>query len=421
MSVLLGCIADDFTGATDLASFLVQSGMRTVQLIGVPTEPVDLSNVDAIVIALKSRTLPSQQAVTQSIEALEWLKALNCEQYYFKYCSTFDSTDKGNIGPVTDALLDNLQEDFTVLCPSLPVNGRTVYKGNLFVNNELLSESGMRNHPLTPMKDANLLRVMASQSSGPVGLVPFEIISKGAKNVKKAFLELAKKHRYAVVDTISNEDLHTIGEACADLKLLTGGSGLSVGLAKNYVDKGLFEIRNNSAELSKVKGEAVVLSGSCSEMTQKQVARFKESFLSMKISPLELKSGQNSLANALAWFEKNRNAGALMFYATDTPDNIRRAQELLSVEEASELVENFMAELVAALSQRGVKKFIVAGGETSGAVVKALNPSVLKIGGSIAPGVPLTEMVGDVPKLIALKSGNFGDEFFFEKALEMMQ
>ena len=179
MSVLLGCIADDFTGATDLASFLVQSGMRTVQLIGVPTELVDLSDADAVVIALKSRTLPSEVAVAQSIEALEWLKSLNCEQYYFKYCSTFDSTEKGNIGPVTDALLDNLKESFTILCPSLPVNGRTVYKGNLFVNDELLSESGMRNHPLTPMTDANLMRVMAEQSSGKVGLVPFDILSQG--------------------------------------------------------------------------------------------------------------------------------------------------------------------------------------------------------------------------------------------------
>ncbi len=421
MSVLLGCIADDFTGATDLASFLVQSGMRTVQLIGVPTELVDLSDADAVVIALKSRTLPSEVAVAQSIEALEWLKSLNCEQYYFKYCSTFDSTEKGNIGPVTDALLDNLKESFTILCPSLPVNGRTVYKGNLFVNDELLSESGMRNHPLTPMTDSNLMRVMATQSSGKVGLVPFDIVSQGADRVKRALSKLAHEHRYAVVDTLSNNDLHVIGEACADLKLLTGGSGLSVGLAKNFVDKGLFEIRNNSAELSKVKGEAVVLSGSCSVMTQKQVARFKKSFLSMKISPLDLKSGKSSLADALTWFEKNRNVGALMFYATDTPENIRFVQEQLGVEQASELVENFMADLVSALDKKGVTKFIVAGGETSGAVVKALNPSMLKIGASIAPGVPITEIVGYSPKLIALKSGNFGDELFFENALEMMQ
>lgn len=421
MSILLGCIADDFTGATDLASFLVQSGMRTVQLIGVPTEPVDLSDVDAVVIALKSRTLPSKVAVAQSIEALEWLKQFNCEQYYFKYCSTFDSTEKGNIGPVTDALLDNLGENFTIICPSLPVNGRTVYKGNLFVNDELLSESGMRNHPLTPMTDANLMRVMASQASGQVGLVPFEVVSKGAESIKQAFMKLAKEHRYAVIDTLSNKDLYIIGEACADLKLLTGGSGLSVGLAKNYEDKGLFKIRNNSAELSKIKGETVVLSGSCSVMTQKQVARFKESFQSKKISPLELASGKSSLDDFITWFEKNRNAGALMFYATDTPENIKLVQTQLGVEKASEIVENFMAGLVSALNKRGVTKFIVAGGETSGAVVKALNPKMLKIGESIAPGVPLTEIVGDSPKLVALKSGNFGDEYFFEKALEVMQ
>lgn len=421
MSVLLGCIADDFTGATDLASFLVKSGMRTVQLIGVPSVAVDLSKADAVVIALKSRTMPSDVAVAQSLEALEWLKKQQCEQYYFKYCSTFDSTENGNIGPVTDALLDNLNEEFTIICPSLPVNGRTVYKGHLFVNDSLLNESGMQNHPLTPMTDANLMRVMASQASGKVGLVPFETISEGAESIKQAFNELAKAHRYAVVDTVSNDDLYSIGAASANLKLLTGGSGLSVGLAKNFENKGLFQIRTNSAELSKVKGEAVVLSGSCSVMTQKQVARFQQNFQSKKILPLDIASGKSTLNDFLTWFDDNRNAGTVMFYATDTPENIKRVQAELGVERASEIVENFMAELVSTLEKKGVTKFIVAGGETSGAVVKALNPSMLKIGSSIAPGVPLTEIAGDSPKLVALKSGNFGDECFFEKALEMMQ
>jgi uncharacterized protein YgbK (DUF1537 family) len=421
MNVLLGCIADDFTGATDLASFLVKSGMRTVQLIGIPSEPVDLSQADAVVIALKSRTLPANVAVEQSIAALEWLKQFHCEQYYFKYCSTFDSTKKGNIGPVTDALLNNLEENFTIICPSLPVNGRTVYKGHLFVNDDLLNESGMQNHPLTPMTDANLLRVMASQASGKVGLVPFEIISKGAENIQQAFQKFSKEYRYVVVDTVSSDDLYAIGKASAHLKLLTGGSGLSVGLAKNFEDKGLFKIRSNSAELSKVKGEAIVLSGSCSAMTQKQVVRFQENFQSKKISPLDIASGRTTLDDFLAWFENNRNAGTLMFYATDTPENIRLVQAELGIEHASEIVENFMADLVTALEKRGITKFIVAGGETSGAVVKALKPSMLKIGESIAPGVPLTEIAGDSPKLVALKSGNFGDEYFFEKALEMMQ
>jgi uncharacterized protein YgbK (DUF1537 family) len=420
MSVLLGCIADDFTGATDLASFLVQSGMKTVQLIGIPNGPIDLSDADAVVIALKSRTLPSNLAVEQSIAALKWLKKLNCEQYYFKYCSTFDSTEKGNIGPVTDAMLDELGESFTIICPALPVNGRTVYKGNLFVNDDLLSESGMKNHPLTPMLDSNLMRIMAAQASSSVGLVPLEVVSKGSECIQQAFSELAKTHRYAVVDTICNEDLYSIGKACSDLKLLTGGSGLSVGLAKNFQNKGLFEIRNNSAELSKVKGDAVVLSGSCSVMTQKQVARFKENARSMKISPLDISSGKTTLKDFLTWFDQNRSTGTLMFYATDTPENIKHVQDQLGIEKASETVENFMAELVSALDKKGVTKYIVAGGETSGAVVKALKPAMLKIGGSIAPGIPLTEIVGDFPKLVALKSGNFGDEDFFEKALGMM-
>ena len=421
MSVLLGCIADDFTGATDLASFLVQSGMKTVQLIGVPTEPVDLSGIDAVVIALKSRTLPSEVAIRQSLDALKWLKKLNCEQYYFKYCSTFDSTAKGNIGPVTDTLLDELEESFTIICPSLPINGRTVYKGNLFVNDELLSESGMRNHPLTPMTDANLLRVMASQSSGKVGLVPFEVVSQGAQSIKKAFTTLAKNYRYAVVDTVSNSDLEAIGEACSNLKLITGGSGLSIGLAKNFQNKGLFKIRENSADLSTLTGNAVVLSGSCSVMTQKQVSQFQKHHPSKKIDPIEIASGKTKLDEFLTWFDQKRTAGAVMFFATDTPENIKQVQEELGVERASEIVEQFMANLVSALDKRGVTKFIVAGGETSGAVVKALNPSLLKIGHSIAPGVPLTEIVGNSPKLLALKSGNFGDEDFFEKALEMMK
>lgn len=420
MSILLGCIADDFTGATDLASFLVKSGMRTVQLIGVPDGAVDLSEADAVVIALKSRTLPSDVAVAQSLEALEWLKKQHCEQYYFKYCSTFDSTESGNIGPVTDALLDNLNEEFTIICPSLPVNGRTVYKGHLFVNDSLLNESGMQNHPLTPMTDANLLRVMSSQATGKTGLVPFEIVSQGAESIKTAFHDLSKEHRYAVVDTVSNDDLYTIGKASAHLKLLTGGSGLSVGLAKNFEDKGLFKIRSNSAELSKIEGDAVVLSGSCSVMTQKQVARFQETFQSKKIAPLDIASGRSTLNDFLIWFDEHRHSGALMFYATDTPENIKQVQAELGVAQASEVVENFMADLVTELDKRGVTKFIVAGGETSGAVVKALKPTMLKIGASIAPGVPLTEITGGSPKLIALKSGNFGDQDFFKKALEMM-
>lgn len=420
MSVLLGCIADDFTGATDLASFLVKSGMRTVQLIGVPDSSIDLSEADAVVIALKSRTLPASQAIQESVAALEWLKQYQCEQYYFKYCSTFDSTKEGNIGPVTDALLDNLGEEFTIICPSLPVNGRTVYKGHLFVNDDLLHESGMQNHPLTPMTDANLMRVMASQARGKVGLVPFETISEGADRIKEAFTKLAQTHRYAVVDTLSNDDLYSIGKACTNLTLLTGGSGLSVGLAKNFEDKGLFKIKDNSAELSKVEGDAVVLSGSCSVMTQKQVARFKENNLSKKISPLDIASGATVLEDYLSWFDEHRATGTVMFYATDTPENIKNIQAVLGVEKASDIVETFMADLVAALDNRGVTKFVIAGGETSGAVIKALKPTMLKIGASIAPGVPLAEMTGDTPKLVALKSGNFGDENFFEKALEMM-
>lgn len=420
MTVLLGCIADDFTGATDLASFLVQSGMRTVQLIGTPEDAIDVTDADAIVIALKSRTLPQDEAIAQSCEALAWLQQQGCQQYYFKYCSTFDSTEKGNIGPVTDALLDQLDSNFTILCPSLPVNGRTVYQGHLFVNGVLLNESGMQNHPLTPMTDANLMRVMASQAKGNVGLVPSSTIAQGSEAIKTAYAELAEKHRYAVVDTVSQDDLYAIGAASADLKLITGGSGLAVGLAKNFENQGMFTIREDSAELSRVSGPTVVLSGSCSMMTQKQVKQFQKSFVSKKISPQALAEGRETLADFLAWYDTHKNSGPVMIYATDTPEAIKEVQAELGVEKASELVEGLMADLVSALNQKGVNKFIVAGGETSGAAVKALNPPMLKIGESIAPGVPLTEVPGDTPKLLVLKSGNFGDELFFEKALEKM-
>ncbi len=421
MTILLGCIADDFTGATDLASFLVKSGMRTVQLIGIPTDPVDLSEADAVVIALKSRTLPQEEAIQQSVAALEWLKQYDCEQYYFKYCSTFDSTEEGNIGPVTDALLDNLNEEFTVLCPALPVNGRTVYKGHLFVNDALLNESGMQNHPLTPMKDANLLRVMKSQSQGEVGLVAHEVVTAGSYNIKTALEKVSAHCRYAVLDTLSNHDLIEIGAACADIKLLTGGSGLSIGLAQNFQNKGLFKISSSSGKLSSVMGDAVVLSGSCSLMTQAQVACFKKNSPAKRISPIALFNKTESMDSFIQWFEENKNQGPVMFYATDSTENIKMIQKELGVDKASEIVEEFMAHLVVVLSSVGVTKFVVAGGETSGAVVQALQPQLLKIGESIAPGVPLTEIPGDNPKLLALKSGNFGDETFFEKALRMMQ
>ena len=421
MSLLLGCIADDFTGASDLASFLVDSGLRTVQLIGLPDDAIDLGDAQAVVIALKSRTQETQAAVADSLAALRWLQGRGCERFYFKYCSTFDSTAEGNIGPVTDALLDALDEPFTIACPALPVNGRTVYNGYLFVNDRLLNESGMEHHPLTPMTDANLVRLLNAQTHGKVGLVGHATLSQGAGATERAFERLVEGGvRYAIVDTLDDRDLMTIGRAARHLKLVTGGSGLAIGVARSLYEDGLFSKRQGADRLAPVSGDAVVLSGSCSTMTQQQVAVFAGRHPAFKIDPLAISQGRQDADAALQWFLDQRDRGPVMFYATDHPEAVRHCQSHLGVEQSGSLVEVFMATLVDGLVSHGVRKFVVAGGETSGAVVKALDISALQIGPSIAPGVPLTLSLGQPPAMLALKSGNFGDRDFFAKALETM-
>lgn len=420
MAVLLGCIGDDFTGSTDLAGFLVSSGMRTIQLTCLPKEWIDLKDVDAVVISLKSRTQETGAAVADSLSALRWLQSHDCRQYYFKYCSTFDSTDRGNIGPVTDALLDALGESFTIACPSLPVNGRTVYKGYLFVNGVLLSESGMQHHPLTPMKDANLVRVLGRQARGRVGLIDQETVTLGAAAIRKQYAELAQSCRYAIIDTLFTKDLIEIGHASADLKLLTGGSGLAIGLADNFSEKGLLVKAENPALLDRIAGETLILSGSCSPATREQVALFRKDHPALKIDPLALHQGSQSVAKAMQWLEDHRHEGPLMVYATDSPEAVKRGQEEIGVEIAGAIVERTLADIARAAAARGVTRFIVAGGETSGAVVQALGIAALRIGPPIAPGVPLTQALGERPLLLALKSGNFGGRDFFAKTLAMM-
>lgn len=421
MSVFLGCIGDDFTGSTDLAGFLVASGMRTIQLTGLPEEKYDLSEMDAAVISLKSRTQEPKAAVADSLRALEWLQSYGCRQYYFKYCSTFDSTDKGNIGPVADALLDALGESFTIACPALPVNGRTVYNGHLFVNGVPLNESGMQHHPLTPMTDANLVRVLGRQTKGKVGLVDQITVSMGAQAIRRRYEELAVSHRYAVVDTLCLKDLVEIGHASSDLKLLTGGSGLAIGLADNFEKRGLFAKVPHAARLDRVEGDALILSGSCSNATLEQVAVFKAGHPALKLDPLALHRGSQTSEQVMQWFEDHRDQGPLMVYATDHPEAVRRCQNELGIERAGSLVEKTFAEIARAAATLGVTHFIVAGGETSGAVVQALDIKAIKIGPPIAPGVPVTQTLGDKPLILALKSGNFGDRDFFNKALTMMR
>ncbi|MBB1612727.1 hypothetical protein A9978_09755 [Pseudomonas sp. UMC65] len=414
---LLGCIADDFTGATDLANMLVRGGMRTVQSIGIPSAEVAAGlDADAVVIALKSRTTAASEAVAESLAALQWLRDQGCEQIFFKYCSTFDSTAAGNIGQVSEALLEALGSDFTLACPAFPENGRTIFRGHLFVQDQLLSESGMQHHPLTPMTDANLVRVLQSQTRLPVGLLRYDSIAQGVEAVRSRIAELrGQGAALAIADALSDADLYTLGAACADLPLLTGGSGLALGLPENFRRAG--KLRDlDAASLPKVAGGEVVLAGSASLATNAQVDAWLEAERpAWRIDPLALAAGEAVVEQALAFAREQQ--GTVLIYATSTPEEVKAVQRQLGAERAGALVENALGEIARGLRDSGVRRFVVAGGETSGAVVKALDVRLLQIGAQIDPGVPATVSSGGEPLALALKSGNFGGRDFFSKAL----
>jgi len=420
MPILLGCIADDFTGGTDLAGMLVKAGMRTVQMIGVPSEPVG-DDIDAVVVALKSRTTPAEEAVAESLAALKWLQQAGCRQIYFKYCSTFDSTAKGNIGPVAEALLQALGSNFTIACPAFPVNGRTIYKGHLFVGDILLSDSGMRQHPLTPMTDANLVKVLQAQVKGKVGLVDFPVVSQGPQAIKARFRQLQGEGcNFAVTDALCNDDLMAIGAACADMPLVTAGSGIALGLPQNFRKAGLLADNQIADTLPRTGGLRAVISGSCSVATQGQVAALRDLYPAYPIDPLLLGEGRDVARAALDWAQGKISQSPVLFYATATPEAVRSVQAQLGTEHAGRLVEDCLATIAQGLVAMGVGQLIVAGGETSGAVVKALGISGLRIGPEIDPGVPWTTAITassqDQPLALALKSGNFGAPDFFLKA-----
>ena len=410
----LGCIADDLTGATDVALMLQNAGMRTIQAIGVPAG-VGPEDVDAVVVALKSRTAPAAEAVAQSLAALEWLRAQGVRQILFKYCSTFDSTDAGNIGPVADALLDAMGASFTVACPAFPTNRRTVYLGHLFVGEQLLSDSPMKDHPLTPMRDANLVRVLGRQTKHKVGLVALPTVRKGAAALRDAFVKLKDSgHLYAIVDAVADEDLLALGAACAELPLLTGGSGIAMGLPANFgIRKGA------NAPIPAVGGHAAVLSGSCSAQSNAQVAHWLKARPAFRVDPLQLADGADLAAAALVWAGPKLAAGPVLVYATAEPDAVRQAQSRLGAQRAGEIVERCLAQIAAGLVAQGVRRLVVAGSETSGAVVNALGVRALRIGPQIDPGVPWTVSMSEPRLALALKSGNFGTVDFFDKALGM--
>ena len=417
--ILLGCIADDFTGATDLANNLVRAGMRVVQTIGVPEGPLD-AQADAVVVALKSRTIPADQAVAQSLQALRWLQAQGAQQFYFKVCSTFDSTPAGNIGPVTEALMDALGCDFCIATPAFPDNQRTVFKGHLFVGDVLLSDSGMRHHPLTPMTDANLVRVMQAQTRRRVGLIDHRVVAAGPQAVSERIAALrAEGVGVAIVDAVSNEDLLRLGPALKSLPLMTAGSGVAIALPANF---GL-QPSPQVAVLPAPQGRLAVVSGSCSVATNGQVAQFlRAGRPAFSLDPLRLAAGEPVVEQALAWAAQQyqRDQGPVLIYSTAEPTAVQSIQASLGVAHAGEMVEAAIAAIARGLVERlGVRQLVVAGGETSGAVVQALQIAQLRIGAQIDPGVPWCHALSPAAQEglhLTLKSGNFGTPDFFTKA-----
>lgn len=419
MALLLGCIADDFTGAADLANMLTRRGMRTVQIIDAPSASDPVPDADAVVVALKSRTIPAEEAVAQSLAACSWLGRAGARQFYFKYCSTFDSTDRGNIGPVADALLEELGSDFTIVCPAYPENGRTIYAGHLFVGRQLLSDSPMRHHPLTPMTDSDLVRAMSRQTAAKVGAITLPAIRCGATAIRAQFAELrAAGIRYAVCDAVEEIDLARIGEAADELRLVTGGSGVALGLPDNFRRQGLLSLSGSIEPFPVAGGGAAVLSGSCSEATRRQVDAMRKAYPAFKLEPTRLAQAfETAVGEAAAWGKGRVSQGPFLIYSSDAPAAVAEAQTAFGRERAGNLVETAFARIALALVESGVRRLIIAGGETSGAVVKALGVRQLAIGSQIEPGVPATMSLGEPRLALALKSGNFGSDAFFLAAL----
>jgi 3-dehydrotetronate 4-kinase len=420
MRLKLGCIADDFTGGTDLANNLVRSGMRTVQVLGVPTGP--LPDVDAVVVALKSRTAPVGEAVAESLAAAEWLSQNGALQIYFKICSTFDSTAHGNIGPVADALRTKLGARQVVVTPAFPENGRTVFKGHLFVGDVLLSDSPMRHHPLTPMTDANLVRLLQAQVPGErVGLVAHATTSRGAGAVRErlAVLEAEGVH-FCIADAIDDQDLRVLAEATRDAALVIAGSGLAIGIPAQH---GLVA-NAQAAHLPVATGSRAIVSGSCSATTNAQVADFiRRGGASFVVDAMQIASGEDVAAQAIAWATPRLGEKPLLFYATAEPATVAAVQEKVGVERAGTLVEDTLARIARALVELGVGQLLIAGGETSGACVQALGISQLRIGPQIAPGVPWCHAQTQTAQgglHLALKSGNFGAVNFFSEAFDLL-
>ncbi|MBP2291789.1 3-oxo-tetronate kinase [Azospirillum rugosum] len=418
--LLLGCVADDYTGASDLANTLAKAGLHTVQTIGPEGLDHAPDDAEAVVAALKSRSIEPAEAVRMSVDAWRRLKGLGARQCYFKYCSTFDSTDRGNIGPVMDALLEETGAGFTIASPSFPETGRTVYQGNLFVWSQPLNESPLKDHPLNPMRDANLVRVLERQSRTRIGLVDWQTVTQGPDAVRAAFDVLRKASiGAAVVDALTLGDLAAIGSACRDLSLVTGASGLAGGIARNFIEAGLASGRN-ATDLPAVAGPEVLLAGSCSPATLAQVEAAGQRYPVLRLDVDALLAGTDMVPALHDAVMAEFGHRPVLVASSAPPDSVRTVQDRHGREEAGRRVEEAFARLAQGLAEAGARRFVVAGGETSGAVVDALGVKALRIGPEIAPGVPATVSLGPVTYALALKSGNFGGPNFFSDALEVM-
>lgn len=416
-----GAVADDITGATDLCLMLSRGGLRTVQVMGLPSGP--FPEADAVVVALKSRSIPASEAVAQSVEAAKALVAAGAEQVLFKYCSTFDSTDQGNIGPVAKALMAVTGSALTIACPSFPAAGRTTYLGHLFVHDQLLSDSPLKDHPLNPMRDANLVRVLSRQTDLPVGLVPIGVIRQGEAEIRAAFgAHRAEGTRILIMDTLEDDDLRIIGAACSDMPLVTGGSGIALGLAANFIASGKVVPRPLQSRMTAPRGRAAILAGSCSVATRAQVAAARAAGLPALALDVEaLAEGRQTPEHLAEWATAQPQGTIPLLYSSADPETLAKVQARFGSQEAGRMVEQALADVARLLADSGVSRFIIAGGETSGAVVAALGVAMLEIGPEIAPGVPWTRSLGGRDLALALKSGNFGGPDFFATAWSLLE
>ena len=423
--ISLGCIADDYTGASDLANTLTRQGLRTVLTIGVPSDDLKLPEVDAVVVSLKSRSIEAGEAVAKSRDAEKWLRGRGAGHVLFKICSTFDSTDAGNIGPVMDALRADCGEQIVLVTPAFPETGRTVYQGNLFVGLVPLNESPLKDHPLNPMHDSNLVRVLARQSKTKVGLVNLATLAKGREAVVARLSELAGQGiGAAVIDAVFDSDLETIGAVAAGRRLSVGASGIGLGLARALVKSGRVKAAgSNTAAGAPGGGPTACLAGSCSQATLQQIAKAEAVMPVLHLDPDRVVAGQEEARRAVAWAAERINSGPVLIASSAAPEQVAALQSRHGRSTAGHAIEQAMADIAEGLVRSGVRRLVIAGGETSGAAVDRLRIPGFIVGQEIAAGVPVLRAVGasDGEMLLALKSGNFGGPEFFSDALALMR